>query len=473
MGKVRTAFAAFLISILSLVSLYATGSNEFRLYEVPRNVANNSFVMIDLLGDSTISTSELTSDYAKSTNNNLAFVRLVDTLYKDTLTTNGNVQQSNANKAIITITSEDATGFYFVHEENPTEKYPFELECYLLTGVYAGDGEYNYTTSASTVAADSSTINSYTYTLTSVNKTSKGSNIIGSIIGAIAGNIYATEIHNYDFCIKLKPQSGVSYEPGYYTTTLILNSNEYQEAAKSNQGNNDKLSLDRVTSLSDIRITVRAFLGVDPEVSGDGMNYSFYISPGANTYDMDLEVATKYEVANLYFNKINDSGKTPPASNFYKRYTLYISPTSLYNVSGEYQFIKVGSEKQERSYGNTVDYKLYLKNSTGGYVDLSNVAERTYANLSTTNYTSLNMNTAEQKIVGAFRESDSVYVLLPLYTPEESGKNNGKTYRQEWELNCKLYLEPVIDTIPDSDGVVPKHQKGLYYSYLYFTVVTN
>ena len=451
MGR-KSLLLIMLILILPMGLLFAGGAAEGKLIYLPRNIVNNTGVMIELSQAKELST--VAADYSNTSSDNLALFRLRDTLRKD------NSHSQPANNVVLTISSQD--NWQFIHEDNPTSKIGFQMNAFCTERKRDGRNFNNY---VSTKKLEETTKLGYSNFEPNFKKEG---DVYTCLIpftdfGRDILSYYANYIREYDFCIVIP--NDVTAESGYYTTTLTVTSTtvkEYDEDGNSTG----------TTSLSET-ITIRGYVGLDPGTgSGD---YSFFVSSTADTYSMDLDISsqsTPYWVANVQFLNVDVKSSKPDADTEKTRYTIYISPSPTYSVGGtgadtdlteyRYKFIKMGTESQARNDTNTIYYDLYLKTSANGYTALKScTANTTYA-------------TGTIGSAGVLSNSvKTTFKLLPKFESEQISKSGllggNNEYKVTWTLDQDIYLKLTQASL----NAQLQHQPGIYYSNIYFTMVVN
>ncbi|MBR2281352.1 MAG: hypothetical protein IJ863_01880 [Spirochaetales bacterium] len=434
MGR-RVAAILFTL-IIFLPCLFAGGANEGRAYYFPRNVVNNQNVMIELTQAKSLSTSTISADYENSSPDNLAIFRLRDSLRTKDQSVSGGV--------VVTISSND--GWCFVHENNPTSRRSFQLSGFCVERQSSSYGVDSFQKLANSTTLSRSGAKSYF----KFNEGAQTYTMLMPYTDFYEGlfSFYANYIREFDVCVVI-PDDNTTLEAGYYTTTLTITSTAYQECNSNGRKDGGAKTISET-------VTLRGYVGIDP--TGNEGSYSFTVTSAADTYSMNLGITsqnTPYAVANTSFlyNHIDSSA----ASNGAGKFTIYISPTREYETSGTYRFIKIGSESQARTDINTIYYDLYL-NTNNGYKSMGSLGSAT-----------LNGN-----IGSAGKLSNAVpttYFVRPKFTPtkiSDSGILGGSTqYLNTWELDQTIYLKLT------SGSMAATHNPGMYYSYVYFTLVYN
>lgn len=430
------------ITLLFIVSFaaFAAGANEGRLFYLPRNVANNSSVMIELTQAKALTTVDAT--YSNTSTNNLAIFRLRDSI-------NSSDQPTGTAGTTITISSEN--NWYFINENNPTQKVRFELNCFVV------DRKRNsreYETKVSVQAINGTTTLSQSGSPATWNKVGNNYQLTlpTTDFSKSLASMYANFIREADICVVI-PENTDGLESGYYSTTITFVTTSYQEHTIGSDWTGKIMVKDGSPKVMTETITIRGYVGIDP---GEQGQYSFTVSQAADTYSMNLGITNQsipYDVANVKFSYTDIVNSSPNTSTQSSKFALYISPTNVYGVDGTYQFIKMGSEHQARSASNTLYYDLYAKSSAG--------------------YTKMGSSATWSDTVASISKYNSTHTwkVVPKYSSEQissSGLLGGETrYRETWTLDLEVYLKLT------SASLAAKKDTGLYYSYIYVTLVAN
>lgn len=438
------------ISLFSMFFVFAGGANEARLYYLPRNVADSNSVGIELTEQKAYTANDIEATFSNNTDKNLAIFRMRDSL-----------------KDAVSITISSNNGWQFVHENNPTAKRDFGMNAII---VEHKNVSRNYDTSVSKqVIGTSTTLQYSTKTATFVQNGSGASRTYTLTIPGTGYtqnwlSLYADYIREADFCVTI-PNNNNDLEAGWYETEITVTTTSYQEY-RSTESWSPKLEKDGGTKTFTQTIRIRGYVGVDPGEAGAA--YSFTVNSAADTYTMDLGVTANpnplYCVANIGFNYttiVNSS----PASTQKDKFVIYISATPDYTQAGTYQFIKMNTENQARIFDNTVKYTICLKPSSS-FKTLDEC----------TSITSYSGDTVLSK-VGKYSDSVNSYKLTPTYASDqisESGALGGANqWKEEWHLSVPVYLKINSDSLTTTGINGQKHESGLYYSYLYVTLVSN
>lgn len=433
MKKLTSLFFFLCIAVMMIFSASpgnggsSGGSNkalaeEARLFYFPRSVINNSNVMVDLSEPNSMNASDFTETFANYSDDNLALFRI-----RETLSSNPGASGQTSDSGTIAITIESTDGWTFVNENNYTRTSPFTLDVFCVeeSWNYNGSGrDYSYTTKSmqlgsSTTLTDSrqsATItyaNGY-YTLTlPYTYYSKGQQ-----------RYYPEFIRSADICLNI-PTFDSNLESGYYSTNLVVRipSHTEYDANKSSSLVGEQV----------INIAVRGYLGVDASSNGSS---SFVVLSSADTYTMDLGISANptngYSVAQAKFVYNNVVESLP--NNADTKYTVYVSPTANYtDTTSDFRFIKIGSESQARSDINTIYYTLEWtgKNSTPPYYMRPTFTSTQISSVSTAG----------------------------------TGRNS---YLISWDMDTLVTLKLTSASLETN----ATHQEGMYYSYIYFTLVT-
>ncbi|MBR6347563.1 MAG: hypothetical protein IKR80_01275, partial [Spirochaetales bacterium] len=218
--------------------------------------------------------------------------------------------------------------------------------------------------------------------------------------------------------------------------------------------------------------------GEEPETSGS--EYSFFLSPSVNTYFMDLAVEKDgdeptYDVARVQFSntQVVTNPNNPASTNQRRAYTVYISPTNLYTTSDDYEFIRNGTERQERVFANTVEYDLLLQTSDEVYEYIRNSQD--YTGNGNNAKANAEAHFKKGKIGGAglYNGTTNTFFLYPVYSSQQTSSGANNKWKETWELDQHIYLRVKEDSKEISEGANSrKHQEGMYKTTIYFTVVS-
>lgn len=393
----KIIIVVFLLLILSSI-LFAAGSNEAMLIYFPRESVNNSNYAFELPLDSTP----------------INLVQIPEVAFSS-FSTNGNELfriRTTLEENVTVRLEPGANGWNFVHENNSTIVRPFEVDVvqHNLNHSFSG---YNLDT----------TTGPTTYPF--------GGLVLDSTVFGGWISHYALEINDYDFIIRF-PTSVTFLEPGYYNASFIL-------------------SVDETNAIPNTTINIRGYYNVNHNNETGSGNYleSFIVSPTNYTTSMDLSDSTSdiyYNVANISMNA-TEITNTDPQNNqttLSNRYTILISPKALYSDTGDYQFIRIGSENVSRTPANTVVYELA---SADGYSfssppsTLDGASEVGELSPTTTKYVKPNFDYI-QTATGGFGTPSQWYM--------------------EWTMNYPLWIK-----IPSNQG---NHGSGIYQSTIYVTL---
>ena len=462
----KTAIAIILVVLTMGVVFAAPGYYESRLYYLPKSVESNKNVAIDLSSDKK---SLATSDYNNnginlvSSPNNLAMFRIMENIMPPK-----NEYQS-INDPVnggITLTITSATNWTFVHESNPTQTITFTLDAFCVESTWT-PRSYNFVASAPVKLTENTTLSSsgksstlgisgstctifmpYTGVSNSAGNNSQGNNVR-----------IPTYQRDYDVCINITG-STENLQPGYYYTTLTYESTDYYESPAVVSGNS--VSLPGNDDPSSIRgtITIWAYIG---DVVNDTSGYNLSVSPSDDTYTMNLGLTTQstpYKVADIQFYFLEIVSSQPSENTEKNRFNIYISPTRDYTAAGTYEFIKMNTEGQNRTDKNTIYYDLYLETNSG------------FKKINALGNSKL---TGTIQSAGVLNGVSTTYKLVPKYTQTKTGQSttiNGYTvgalqYMKTWELVQSIYLKISDQSLQNA------HSAGMYYSYLYVTLVSN
>lgn len=416
-------------------------AEEARLYYFPRNVVDNRNVMINLTSATHMSASDFNEVFVNYSESNLALFRIRENLITDTVGTGATTNLTGS----IKIRIESLDDWTFVSEYNSTRTTTFTLDAFCVEQDfhYTTNPKKSWYTTSAGVALNANSTLSPSGNAATFKKIGNyyELELPYTFFQRGSGRYYPMYIRNADVCLNI-PEFGSGLEPGYYTTELRVTIPAHNE-----------VTINQVPTLvaeQSFTITVRGYLGIDAEASGSS---SFYVLSMEDTYSMDLGISSNpaqgYSVAEAkfaYFNILsgpegvqNATGVLP--TNPETKFTVYISPTSDYtDTTSQFRFIKIGSERQARTDDNTIYYSLSWQSDNSRYD---------------------NQTTA------------TIY-MRPKYSYKQisktsSGNTGRDSYQVNWEMDniIKLYLTD------QSLQTSAYHQEGMYYSYIYFTLVTN
>ena len=418
-------------------------AEEARLYYFPRNVVDNSNVMVDLSSAKQMTASSFSTTFSNYTDQNLALFRIRESLLSQTV---GNGQSGTLTNSL-KIRIESLDGWAFINEYNSTRTTTYSLDAFCLeeklkyTDLGGGKKKTEYTPSAPIALGDTTML------------TPSGNSATFRRIGDYyelelpytyfekgTGRFYPEYIRNADVCLNI-PEFGSGLEPGYYTTRLLVTIPEHEEVGVN--------MVPTPVGEKSFIITVRGYLGVEANSSGSS---SFYVLSMGDTYSMDLGIASnpaqgysiaeaKFSYFDVVFGPEGDKNADPRPANAETKFTIYISPTSDYtDTITPFRFIKIGSERQARSDDNTIYFRLAWDSNNSSYDNQS--SGRLYMR---PKYTSTRISSTS------------------------SGGSGRNSYQIKWDMDniIKLYLTD------SSLQTYTYHQEGMYYSYIYFTLVTN
>lgn len=436
----KIVLLALLLIIASISYLYAGGANEGNLYYFPRSIVDNRNLMIELAGEHALTTSDIDPEFVNTSPNQMAFFRLRDSL-------KSNVSVGAINNTNVKMTIESLDNWEFVHETNTTSTRPFSLSAFCTEQVENERVYYPQNVIELTLNSN-------------IRLTGSGVNVKFSEDGGIYSlvfpttsfrrdqlSLYASFIRDFDFCIVLPAvQPGTYLESGYYSTRLKVTTTTFvksEEVTKWALFVPYKDHQEVEGDLPSFTITLRGYVGITPEMSEEPF---FIVTSTAYTYTMDLAPEgqnPRYHIANLSFTNSKLSGTDPKnASDTEKggKYKIYVSPTRDYQAPGKYYFIKVGTENEARTTDKTIYYDLYTSASGNNSMITS----------------------------GSSSQNSQPYAFTPAFTSPQissSGAAGGQNvWKYTWNLNQNLYLQ-ILDP-------ATTRQPGLYYSYIYFTLVT-
>lgn len=440
MKRRKMLVALLLILSLSIANLFAGAEWENVLIAQPTDVINNQSILIEMSQGKAI-------DCATAFGS-LTYSEPYKSSYKDygdivlfTLINTLDSSKNGSDNISVKITSDNATGFFFTKDGNETNNVRYELEaCILEFKKKVSFGFLTVNVDYPRVSDNCKKMTTGTPQSISDNKTtlfkSNGDNEYElsvptteyeSILGAGLIGEYPKYLRYYYICVKII--GGQNLEEGTYTSSFTITSNNLSD--------------------SPIRCTIKGYVGEKPYVESTVCN--FYIDPASDSYFTDLVVkkmdtSPSKDVAKLRLyntrRKEYSSSSTPSADNLKKRFTVYISPTSVYSDNGRYVFKKIGTENQS---DDNFAYRIYYE------IDTTN----------TTGLTKLNNNTA-----------NNTYYFYPEYTNQVISSSSGsKTYQEFWKLEDKhIYIKVSEESKEDDENM---HAIGTYTSTIYFTIVPN
>ena len=499
----RKIHRILLIIILLLISAsclaFAGGSSEgnagYSLYYIPTNIVNNQGLLIELSQAKSVSASNVGTSYASATSysystaNDLVICCLIDSL-------NDSVQTSNVDVSIT-----DNNGFCFVKDGNQTSKIPYEIDV-ICSAFYKGNNSTSYSSNVINIAerkmsiiggAQSSISISYTTertvprigipprkteTITYNESTGFSKPTLNKYVLSVSATSFTNTMNTnnlqwnetneqypnlmkyYYICLKIP--GGTGFEEGLYTANLTISATFTSQDLNGNQS---------AGSINE-SISIKGYIGEEPEQQSD-LAYSFFVFGAKDTYMMDLTQEEYYDIARVQFmfTEMTKQSESPDDVNRHQRYKIYISPESYYGASGEYYFKKIGTESQDKSFTNSVDYDLYVQTSSGSFVLIGEANDYTSVTSASTMKTNAQNYYSTGKIAGAGLFSNNTYYLYPLYTVAQTITGTNSTYKETWELDQDIYLKITPNNDPEYADMVK--QDGNYTSIIYFTVVTQ
>lgn len=439
----KKTITVMMLMLLALVAVFAQSTTEatkdFDMMYIPRTTANNSNIRIDLGNVVTSATAgaSTSSVFSNDSTGHLSLFRISDSL-----------ENVNANSGLtLNITSLD--GWRFVNEANATVYRPFRIAVAVYTGTRQSDGTYNVSSSPQITELTPSG-NTCTYSIPLSSSTDK------------------SPANTYDIDLVIWFASDdIDYsmlEQGYYSTRMKVT---------TTGGTNGKFqTTSGMKNALNEQITAYGYIGADPGTNT--ATYSFIVSDAEDSYTMNLGIANHnakaaYKVATVRFLYSSITTSQPSGSNnTTDKFKIYVSPGPSYQSPGIYQFVKQGTESQARTNENTIYYDLYIKTGSS------------YTVMSTSSSSSIKATTGT---IGSWkRYQDNTYQMLPLYDSvqiAEAGTHWGlfsgaqvlgtDQYQNTWTLEQDIYLK-LTDTSLSSHS---SHNSGLYWSYIYFTLVVT
>ena len=414
-----------------------------------RNVVNNSNVVINLSNqelEEGLVASDYSIDFVNNDKKHLGLFRIEENI------SNHRGDQDDADGLRITITSPD--NWKFVHETNGTSTREYSIDVYKIIRVrtdhWSAAAWYDILKTKND--PDFDTVDSEADTSVSLTSGESGEKYFYASYSGFdtprAIRMYVTNIFEYDFSIRLKPESGY-LEPGYYTTRINVTISGFYSHKVSDNG----LSVEQKGRQGDTtyQIVLRGYVG---DYEDNSSTYSFIVNSARDTYKMDLGITTEdsqanpYQVANVQFLYAL-SNKDDPTTNAESKFKLYISPSSnirqtYVNGVNPYFFYERGTELLAREDSNTVYYKL-CKSSGSSYSIASDAG------------------------IGNW-----TYEIIPEYNTGYTTAN--KKYNETWRIDefVYLYIVDAPDVVSNTDARHnATHDSGIYYSYIYFTLVVN
>ena len=475
------------------------GSTDHVLLFLPRSVTYDSSKAIDLS-----KAAELTSIsnnplvFNSESTKNLSIFRLYDTLdnrFKSVPTWDGykrsdystysyaDMFQSN-NSVTIRI---HTTGV-FVHTEDPGSTRDFSLSCILSEATIkqngsgyelrSNDGKVNFVMTPGT-----------TYNLVDgVNQTwfrSLGNGdyelyvpSTPTVSASNTGYYFPLLLRLFDICIKLiDPQPGESLEPGYYSTTItVQTTSTYTNTLWKGTKTGNTIDNEVLTMNMSETITVYGYIGDHSEPLE---THQLTVSSASDTFSMNLgNTENLYNVAKIDFHSTdtlksntdsdiapnpNDSAKVLARANYYK---IYITPTLFTSSNadyGSYLFRKVTNPSE------TIEYDLYMQTKNGD-VQLTGTNSQTasYINCEPNPYVSNNYSAIfpDSVVIQSVTVNGNVVCLTPKFAVnrETYQGSNITTYIESWNLsNFNLYVKSKYTS----------QSSGQYTSNIYVTLVAN
>lgn len=484
----KKAAIVFFLIVLSMSAVFAgggmgesAGQSASSLYFLPTSLVNNQGKFIELSQPKSINATSVGESFVNAYKDEYENDHLVVCCLMDTL--NNAVQSGD-----VTINISSPNGFCFVQEDNATNTVPFEIEV-VCAVFYKGNNSTTYSSrlirqkmeSGTAIDIDYTTTRNYgflsmsTETIPYSESTvfNKESNSLYSITipptdytNTLTTSLYFSAkdenkqypnlVKCYYVCIKIPGNANLA--TGYYSATFTIAATEnfLSAALGSTTGVSTPLSQ---------TVMVRGYVGEEPEQNSSG--YSFFVGAGNDTFFMDLSVtgdedSPTYDVATVRFNRIY-LNSSQPSSDRKNKYVVYISPTDNYSASGTYKFRRIGSDAQQGGFANEVEYDLFLQTTdSSGYTNIGDCND----------YASSAFTEPDGKIASAGKANvgNNTYYLYPVYTSAQTSSGTNTKYKEEWILQQHIYIQ-IADSSKETASKL--HQIGMYYSYIYFTVVTN
>ena len=444
----KILFVLILFLLLPISLCFADWSNQSRLVFYPCSVVNNSNVLINLAEDNTKIIENTYDSYGVTFNysetKHLSLFRIEENL------TNYKNDNPNASSTGILVTIHcdysDENGWYFVNENNLTSKRHFYINVSKITRNSSGGGWGSSPTYDNMAEGSPEPISNtnegsdgdFTFRL-SFTGYSQPSSIVGY-------SVFADHLYDYDISIGLPPTDEY-LQPGHYKTKMTVTIETYKTHSASASFTlfglgPININVDDTIQSQTKDLVIRGYVGDDSLTITE--QTSFIVSPGTDTYSMQLSLdgrkETPYDIAKVSF--FHSESNNPKTTNASTKYSILISPTSNYLASyatdeKPYYFMKSGTE-YNRTPENTVYY--YLCNANG--TELSKA--------SGTNFPS----------------GTKTYQIYATYNNPSRNTTTNK-YDEEWTIDKEIYLK--IDDDPDA----AQYEPGVYFSYIYFTLMTN
>lgn len=469
MSGIRKTIIAIILGILTMgVAFSAPGYYESRLYYLPKSVESNRNVAIDLTSDKkSLSTTDYNNSGINLVNspNNLAMFRVMENIMPP------KTEYYNMNDPVnggITLTITSSSNWTFTHESNPTQTVSFTLDAFCVESKWTPN-KYDFVASAPLKLTNSTTLSASGKSST-ISISGSSCEVFMPYTGVTntagnsqqGSNIRIPEYQrDYDVCINITG-STEGLQPGYYYTTLTYETTDYYESPAVVNNRQGTVSLPGNDDPSSIRgtITIWAYIG---DVVNDSSGYNLSVSPSDDSYTMDLGLtsqSTPYKVVDIQFSFMEIVSSQPTENTEKNRFKIYISPTRDYTATGTYEFIKMSTEGQNRTDKNTIYYDLYL-DTNRGFKKFSEIGNSTL--------------TGKIGSAGVLSGVSTTYQLVPKYNQTQTGQSttiDGHTvgalqYLKTWELVQSIYLKI------ESQSLQTTHSAGMYYSYLYVTLVAN
>lgn len=323
MTKHHTTLCIILVLTLlgTSAAIWANAAPEDQAWSIPNTNTTNPFFYFDL-ADATIKDEIL---------------QIGNTLINQTVT--------------VTITSPQYN-FQFINDENSTARHSYSLTKHELK--YSRDvwwifgwitGSWN----------NPSPTNEVTYSNT------------GEISIQMPNAVYPTNILRGPlksfsllvFSINIPP-AAQNLQSGTYTTKLL-----FTITAKNSQG---------VSTVHSTReLTLKAKYKTSVESGADGFtDFNLSITPTAYTYNFDIANNTGYvDIANINFSHASVSSSSQSYPNYPFVIGVSASPHGWTATAEPYTFRKIGSEYQQESAANTIEYTTRLVNQNNQVSSMS------------------------------------------------------------------------------------------------------
>lgn len=443
----RRVFVVIYLFVMAVI--FASGASETGVFYYPRNVVNNSNVVIDLSDGSRsigLGLDDFNVAFENFDSKHLALFRIEENL------TNRLNDQTNSDGLEITIKSLD--NWKFVHETNITSTRNFSIGVVRLKRArtdhwsQANWFDFLYTKNDPDYYELDSTEGKVLLGLSGTGASRTIALNYTDFEVPRSVRLYCINIYDYDFFVTLEEEAGYM-ESGFYSTRLEVTIPSHKTHKVSDNGT--AIEVKENIQSETYYITLTGHVG---DYETENTTYNFIVNSANDTYNMDLNKtvgetsSTPFQIARVQF-VYSLSNKPSATANAESKFKVYISPTQNYRATytsgtNPYYFIGRGTEYIERTDANTVYYSLC--DSTGASFPVA--SEITGTDRWGNNTTSTISNTT--------------YQLVPVYDNGYTTAN--KKYNESWTLDQYVYLKIAKDAVHDS---------GVYTTNIYFTLVVN